>query len=322
MKSSFDPKTDVGRITPENMDDLFLLKDIITPGSLVKSKTQRSIQVKRGDEKVKVGKRTVILTIIVDKVELSDKLRLGGRIAEAPEDIEKGHHTLGIEPGMYLEIKKDWKAWELNKIKIAKKKQEPVLICILDEREADLYEVGSKTSHLGHFSGGVGKSVEQKAPEYYSKIATELNKAEMKVIVAGPGFAKENLVKHLKIKIMTDSVSHSGEVGLQELINRGTIEKVVISSRITEETLIVEKLLAEIMKDGKAVYGVNETKSAIEVGAIEILLISDMKVREMEDLMELADKLKSKVMIISSRHQAGEKLLNLGGIAGLLRYKI
>ncbi|MDD5416988.1 MAG: hypothetical protein PHU12_03355, partial [Candidatus Aenigmarchaeota archaeon] len=63
MKSSFDPKHDIGRLTPESLDDLFILKDIITPNSLVKAKTLRSVQVKRGEDVEKVGKKPVVLTI-------------------------------------------------------------------------------------------------------------------------------------------------------------------------------------------------------------------------------------------------------------------
>ncbi len=327
MKSTFDPKHDLGKITPENLDDLFVLKDIITPGCLVKAKTPRSVQVKRGEETVKVGKRYVTLTVIAEKVELSDRLRVGGRIAEGPEDMERGFHTITIEPGTFVTIQKQWKPWELNKIKIAEKKQEPVLVVILDDREADLYVVTEKTDHKAHITGGVGKAVEQKSPEYLGKIISDLKKYEMKIIIAGPGFTKEDLIKQVrdadvKKRITVDSVSHTGEVGLQELINRGTIEKIIVGSRISEESEVVEQLLTEIMKEGKAVYGLDETRDALEQGALEVLLISDMKVRELEDVMDYADKVRTKVMIISSRHQSGEKLLGLGGIAGLLRYKI
>ena len=75
------------------------------------------------------------------------------------------------------------------------------------------------------------------------------------------------------------------------------------------------------MKEGKAIYGKDETQQAILAGGVELLLISDMKVRELEDIMEQAEKMKSKVMIISSKHASGQKLLGLGGIAGLLRYQ-
>ncbi len=327
MKSKFDPKHDIGHITPENLDDLFILKDIITPGSLVKAKTPRSIQIKRGEEIVKAGKRMVLLTLVAEKVDLSDKLRVTGKIAEGPKDIEKTYHTIAIEPGTFVTIQRQWKAWELNKIKLAEKKQEPVLVCILDDREADIYVITEKTDHKAHLTGGKGKAVEQKSPEYFGKIISDLKKYDMKIIIAGPGFAKEDILKQIKDKelkerITTDSVSHTGEVGLQELINRGTIERIIVDSRISEETEIVEKLLAEIMKEGNAVYGLDETQQALQNKALDILLVSDMKVRELEDMMDMAEKIKTKVMIISSKHQSGEKLLGLGGIAGILRYKI
>ncbi len=93
-------------------------------------------------------------------------------------------------------------------------------------------------------------------------------------------------------------------------------------SRISEETEAVEKLLSEIAKDGLAVYGLKETQKALEAGAIETMLVSDKKVRDVEDLIERAEKQKAKILIVSSEHQSGEKLLGLGGVAGLLRYKV
>jgi stalled ribosome rescue protein Dom34 len=47
-------------------------------------------------------------------------------------------------------------------------------------------------------------------------------------------------------------------------------------------------------------------------------LISDSKIREYEEVLDLADKMRVEIMVISSQHDAGEKLLGLGGIAALL----
>lgn len=93
-------------------------------------------------------------------------------------------------------------------------------------------------------------------------------------------------------------------------------------SRISEETAAVEALLTEIVREGKAVYGGWETREAVDKGAVEILLVSDKNVREMEPIMEDAEKMGTKVMVISSLHPSGEKFLGLGGIGGLLRYKL
>ncbi|MFQ6021068.1 MAG: mRNA surveillance protein pelota [Candidatus Aenigmatarchaeota archaeon] len=332
MKSSFDLKHKLGKITPENQDDLWILKEIINPGDLITSKTMRSVEVKRDKELVKVGRKPMILKIQVEKIELNEKLRLTGKILEGPENIEKGYHSLEIKPGTFLKIEKEWKKWEIERIKSARIKPEPVLICILDERDCDFYLLKLKARHLFHIAGGFGKQFETKKPEYFKNIISELKKRSKDfnhIIIAGPGFAKEELLKLVKeraremeSKIISDSISDIGDVGLQELLKRGIIERIVKISRITEETKIVEKLLEEINKNGKAVYGLEETKNALEIGAVETLLVSDKKIREFEDLLELADKVKTKLMIISSEHVSGQKLLGLGGIAGLLRYKI
>ncbi len=330
MKSSFDLKHNIAKITPENMDDVYLLEKIIVPGTLITAKTVRSREIKRGDEKVKGKKESMVLTIKVEKIEFREDygLRAGGKIVSGPEDVERGHHTIEILPNTFLKIEKKWKSWEIDKIKSASKKQEKVLVCILDEIEADLWLVQERKKHLIHLTCSLGKkSGVSTKPQYYAELAKQIKQNESDyVVIAGPAFAKEELAAYLKEKgvekkITVDTVSHTGESGLHELFNRGILERVAKFSRISEETQIVEKLLSEISKDGKAVYGREETKKAIEMGAVEILLVSDKKVRENEDIIELAETLKTKTMIISTEHQSGEKLYNLGGIGGILRYK-
>ena len=331
MKSSFDLKHDLGRITPETPDDLWVLSEIIRPGDFVKSKTLRSVEVKRTEGKEKVGKRAVILTIHVEKVILDTTLRLGGKILEGPGDMSRGYHTIDIKEGTYLEINREWKSWEINKIKASAIKQEPVTVLILDDSEADFYLIREKTEHIAHIrSSGLGKSMGVSGkPEYYRKLLSQLEKTETKIIIVGPGFAKEELIKILKernkelaSKIIVDSVSHTGEVGLQEVFKRGLMDKILKSSRISDETDLVEKFLTEIVKEGLAVYGINETREAVEKGAVQTLLVSDKKVREVDDIMENAEKMSTKVRIISSAHQSGEKLFRMGGIGGILRYKM
>lgn len=334
MKSSFDLKHNTARLTPENPDDLWLLSDVITPGSLVTGRTLRTVEVKRDDVTVKVGRRPVALTIIVDKVELADRLRLGGRIADAPPEVEHTWHSIEVEPGAAITVQKEWKTWEVNKIRAAAKKAEPVLVCILDEREADLWLLTERPQHLLHITGrGLGKEEKTAKPaEYLGEVLAALkrNSAAVKhVLLAGPGFGWQNMRRFiterepaLLDKIVTDGLNHTGETGLQELLKRGTLERAAIASRIEVETRAVENLFVEIAREGKAAYGPEQTRQALEAGAVELLLISDRKVRELEQLLDVAERMRSKIMIVGSGHEAGQKLLGIGGIAALLRYKI
>jgi protein pelota len=333
MRSSFDLKHNVGKITPESLEDLEILKEAITSGAFVTAKSPRSIKIKREGEliRAKTGRKEVLMKLQVEKVELKEKLRITGKIVEAPEDVEKGYHTIEIEPDKFLKVEKIWKGWEIDRIKSAERKSEPVLVCILDESEADFYLLKERYKHLVHIDSEVSgkrydtKKADERQKEYFSKILEILKSKQMnKIIIAGPAFAKDNVLrlakereKQLLEKIIIEPTFQTGETGLQELLKKGLIEKLTKISRVTEETQAVEKLLEAVSSSGKAVYG-DKVKEAIESGMVSLLLISDEKIREYEETLDLADKMRVKIMVVSSQHSAGEKLLGLGGIAILL----
>jgi protein pelota len=334
MRSSFDLKHNIGKITPESQEDLEILEDVIAPGSLVTAKSPRSIKIKREGELVraKTGRKEVLMKLQVEKVELKEKLRLTGKIIEASEDVEKGFHTIEVEPDKFLKIEKPWKGWEIDRIKSAERKAEPVLVCILDESEADFFLLKERYKFLLHLDSEVSgkryetKKAEEKQKEYFSKILEILKSKQVnKIIIAGPAFSKDNVIrlakereKQLLEKIIIESTFQTGETGLQELLKKGLIEKLTKISRVSEETKEVERLLEAISSSGKAVYGLENVKGALESGMVSLLLVSDIKIRDYEEVLDLADKMRVKIMVVSSQHSAGEKLLGLGGIAGLL----
>jgi protein pelota len=332
MRFSFDLKHNTVKITPQTQSDLFILEEVITPESFVTAKSPRSVKIKRDGQMVraKSGRKEVVMKIQIEKTELKEKLRLTGKIIEAPDTVDKGYHTIEVEPGKFLKIEKEWKSWELDRIRSAQIRSEPVLVCILDDEEADFFFLKERYNHLLHIRANVpGKSFETKRAdakrkEYYKKILDKIKKEEKKVkkiLVAGPGFTKEDIQEIIKSrekslldKLMINSTYQTGKLGLQELLKKGLLEKIGKMSRIEEETKAVERLLEE-MGEGKAVYG-DKLKEAIESG-LELLLVSDKKIRDFEEILDLADETKTKIMVVSSEHPAGERLLELGGIAGL-----
>ena len=333
MQSSFDLKHNIAKLKPQTRGDLFILKDIITPESLVTARSPRSIKIRRGDETVraKSGRKEVLMKLQVEKVELREKLRLTGKIIEAPDSVDKGYHTIEVEPGKFLKVEKEWKSWEVDRIRAARIRSEPVLVCILDDEEADFYFLKERYKHLLNIRSNVSgksfdmKKAETKKKEYYKAILEKLKSKSdrvKKIIVAGPGFTKENIQtlikereKELEEKLIVNSTYQTGNLGLQELLKRGLLEKLGKMSRIEEETKTVERVLEEIGK--KAVLG-NDLKSAVESGRVELLVVSDEKIRGFEEMLDTADQMKTKIMIISSNHPAGERLLGLGGAAGIM----
>ena len=87
----------------------------------------------------------------------------------------------------------------------------------------------------------------------------------------------------------------------------------------------INNLLTQIAKNSsKVAYGLKETQKAINLGAVEQLLILDSQVpnNNMSEAMDMVENMKGEVMVISSEHEGGKQLESLGGLAAILRYEI
>ena len=137
----------------------------------------------------------------------------------------------------------------------------------------------------------------------------------------------KNLLKYIKgknpdlaKKIILEHSSDIGRSGIQEVIKRSA-NTILKDTRISREAGFVEEFLKRINTKGLVVYGKKETEEAVAAGAVETLLVSTEKVKEHIKLLELAEKVKGQVVLITSDHPAGEQFLSLGGIGGFLRWK-
>src|SRR3972149_6380982 len=81
--------------------------------------------------------------------------------------------------------------------------------------------------------------------------------------------------------------SEGGMAGIQEAMRGGLGAKILEEPGAAQETRLVERLLEEIAKGGLFAYGPDETRTAVEAGAVETLLVTDTKVRDLagEDLI-------------------------------------
>jgi stalled ribosome rescue protein Dom34 len=119
----------VARIKVDSSFDLWHLEKIISKGDFVTARTQRNIFIQREEGKEKVRKKFVVLKIGVEKIEFDEKknkLRLNGRIVEAPEEISKGdYHTIEVGVGLVLKIEKqEWSVEQLKRLEKAKTRLE------------------------------------------------------------------------------------------------------------------------------------------------------------------------------------------------------
>lgn len=134
----FIPKKNIARLKVETVLDLWHLENIIDAGDLVTARTLRTIFVQREEKKEKVEKKSVVLTIKVEKKEFqkhANRLRIIGKITEAPEDVQLGsHHTIEVGPGRIFTIeKKVWKPEQIERLERAKTIIETVSPKLLEE---------------------------------------------------------------------------------------------------------------------------------------------------------------------------------------------
>ncbi len=313
----------------ESPTDLWHLSKIIEGGDLVRARTTRKVAINRGGE-IKAGeRRPMMLMVEAEKTELTDTaFRVTGKIKEGPEDIQlNSYHTIQIEPGMDVDIKKEWKKYHIERIRKAQKTPPAAIVCVLDRERADIARLDESTIKK---IASVKSTDPEEREGYYNEIKSVLEKQENygALIIAGPGFEKENFIRYLKErksplaeKAHMEQCSSTGITGINEVI-KSSAKEVIKKNRIAEETASVEKFLEEIRKEGLAVYGRKETEDAVHMGAVSTLLISESKAKEYEDLLDAVERMQGKVIIIGEDHPAGEQFFHLGGIGGMLRYKI
>jgi len=341
-----DPRSGEIKLIPENLDDIWHLYNIIEEGDLVRAVTFRTAEGEKADKlrAKKAEKKKMKLGIQVEKVtfhEFTNRLRVQGVIKEGPQDLGS-YHTFNVdaEEMQPLSIlKEQWKAHQLQRIEEAVlQRTQPMLVFVsLDDDSATvalLYQSGVQlvAEIDAHRSGKMYESKET-TQEYYGEIFSVIKtvkKPDSPLIVIGPGFTREHLMKAGKEKeplLFKDCITHAtanaGMNGIHEALKVGIVEQITKENRVSKETRVVEKVFEEIKKDGLVTYGMSEVEEALSRGAAEKLLISDVIVRSKngERLLDAARRTHSDFIIINTMHEAGKKFEGIGGVAALLRFK-
>lgn len=224
-------------------------------------------------------------------------------------------------------------------------------LIIVDRQEADIAILRGKTTELlvkldsivpGKFRAG-GQSAQRfervaegLLHDFFKQIAEKanaefLNIPQLKgIIVGGPGPTKQdflaaNLLHHeLQKKILGQvDIGYTGESGIEELVNKS--HGILKEATITKEKQLVAKFLEQLGKGtGLALNDMEKIKKAFEVGAVEVVLISE-KIKDdklIADLQRMANETGASIEFISTETMEGQQLFHLGGIAAILRFKV
>ncbi len=170
--------------------------------------------------------------------------------------------------------------------------------------------------------------------EHYKKIADYMTEQFLPlgnnlkgIIIGGPGVTVNDFMNHdyitgdLKKKIIgTKDLSYTGDFGLQELLDRSM--DLLEAEEVAREKKIMERFFKQLLDfPEKVTYGEKETMKALEMNAVDLLLLSEsLPEDKIFALEEQAQKGGTEVKFISVETREGVQLKELGGIAAILRY--
>jgi peptide chain release factor subunit 1 len=149
------------------------------------------------------------------------------------------------------------------------------------------------------------------------------------ILVGGPGPAKEdflkegNLVTALEDKILgIKDLGYADEHGLDLLVESSG--DLLSEQEITHEKKILERFFDMLGKEkDKTVYGVKEVEKALDFGSVETILLSKkLKKSDIKKFEKKAGETNVNVELVSIDTEEGQQFWNLGGIGGMLRFKI
>ncbi len=350
-------KKGLAQVSPDNLDDLWHLYNIIHKDDEVQARTTREKKLDEDYARPKRGKRvSVFLGVRVERVfwdKTLNRLRIHGIVCKAPEKLNvKGeHHTLNVTINKPVTIvKAKWSKHHIDRLhRASKAKEAPIIVVSIDDEEYCIavlrqYGVDVKAEEKANLPGKleVDKRVEA-TRRFFKSTLKSLRQVwtplRSPIVVIGPGFMKNNFVKHANAEateiaravVDVKGVNSGGLAGIKEALRSGVFTKTLRRVQVAEETKIMEAVLERLGKGRSDVtYGVTNVEQACLIGAIERILLADTALREaadeeriaLEKLMREVEQKGGQVNVISTEHEAGEKLLGLGGIAALLRYQI
>ncbi len=281
-----------------------------------------------------------------DKTPENGLVIFSGNVSEA--EGESDIKVWLIQPPEKLRVKKYWcdKKFELEPLQDMVAEKELYGLLVMDNREATIALLKGKKIEILRkkesivpgktIKGGQSQMRYQRVREglindWYKQIAAGIKELFSRfnlkgIIIGGPGpakndfFDKDYLETDTKKQVIgVKNTGYTDEQGLEELVQRS--QDVLAEAAVAKEKALVQKFFEELRKEsGLVVYGKEKVLKTLEMGAVEIILVSEgLKTKSFS---EKAKEYNTMVEIISRDTREGEQLYQLGGIAAILRWKL
>jgi protein pelota len=334
------------RLRIETPSDLWRLARFVRVGESVGSyTTRRDPEAPQDTPSAQKERRSVWLGVRAEQIEFhgfTHHVRITGPIVAGPFDLGR-HHTLDLAEGDEVTIlKPNPTSAERSLLEEGTRgHDDPVLIIaavdwgdssIVRLRGRSVEPVAELRRALGGKQYSAGTTSTRDRGKYVEELVELLHRTSetaQAVVIAGPGFLKEELAKQLgekypalKPKLKLLPTAESGGSGVHELLRSGRASEVLRGSVAAEESNLLERWVTGMAGTRLSAIGLEEVGGALAAGAVETLLVLDTRLTDpaLGDLLQTADQQQTHLFIVRDDGATGDRLRALGGVGALLRY--
>ena len=337
------------RLRLETLDDLWHMVHFFGVGDVVSATSERKIKI--GDDtsgKAAVVRKVVSLSLAVTKVTFSEEvLRVSGTLTAGPDDVAlHSYHTFSFAVGdTFHVLKAKLLTFQKKHYDDALTSTKPSVLLVALDRDTAAFALvrGFSLAFLGEISGCVAKKYtgHVSSGDFFLEVVRQIEQYVHRytlrtVVVGSPAFWKDEFAKvapvSLRPLLLYATCHQTGKEGLYELLQRDEVRTALSRERLTREFGFVEEFFSLLRTDpGRCRYGLSDVLASCDMGAVVLLLVTDRFLVDLraQDLsgpldaaLEAVEKSNGEVHIISAAHQAGERLMGLGGIVCVLRYAL
>lgn len=320
----------------ENDNDLWNLNLMIDKDDIVKGIGYRKININNTNQ---LKKQRFFFELIVEKTEYKGNiLKVLGITLNEIEDVPKGSYqsiNITISDEITL-IKKNISAYFKEKLLEVKTKQSELLIALFDRTSIFFAKANNSKVEIiskEEFNSGKGYSLDNSSYDEFIKRLNNLHLRFDNIIIGCPFVYRktleEKLSPELKQKIVFTTINSVDETGIKEVLTSEEIKNQLSKLKISNDLIKIQEILTKLSKNDKIVYGFNQVKNAINLGAVQELIISEKHIielknkdqfQDLDSLMRTVENYNGTVTIISS--EASQQLDALGGVIAFTRYQL
>ena len=343
-----DEREGVVELLLEVPEDMYYVSLILERGDRVYAWSLRQLRVGSSGER---GDRVrVYLGIELEKIsyaKFSNKIRLTGRIVEAPDSVggRGSYHTLSLGVGDSLKVvkRRGLDAYTREMLSRAASAIKRVLVVSVGDEEIAvgvLSPVGIDIRAVRPLVSSKTGREESLREQVFPALKRELEQLFLEYLKAG--FDEililtterlihmiQDFIKERQINAKVIRVSEGGEAGIYEVLRREDLEDLFAEVRRSREREAVETVLRLLAQGSRrVVLGLSEALEAARWGVVrELLLVDellwdeDLRSKVIEVFNAVVEN-SGRVIVVPSESESGAILKKLGGAAAILHYDL